>query len=54
MKRTWKILLPIVLTGYTDEGFTLNDPNSVKNSGHVWSYEELAWQIRKIWKFSAA
>ncbi len=44
----------IVLTGYTDEGFTLNDPNSVKNSGRVWSYEELAWQIRKIWKFSAA
>ncbi len=44
----------IVLTGYTDEGFTLNDPNSVKNSGRVWSYEELAWQIRKIWKFSEA
>ncbi|MCC8139590.1 MAG: C39 family peptidase [Lachnospiraceae bacterium] len=44
----------IVLTGYTDEGFTLNDPNSVENSSRVWTYEELSWQIRKIWKFSAA
>lgn len=39
----------LVLTGYTDEGFSLNDPNSVKNSNRVWSYEELAGQIRKIW-----
>ncbi|MCD8097080.1 MAG: C39 family peptidase [Lachnospiraceae bacterium] len=44
----------IVLTGYTDEGFTLNDPNSIVNSSRAWTYEELSWQIRKIWKFSKA
>lgn len=42
----------IVLTGYTEEGFTINDPNSVANSEKIWSYDELSWQIRCLWALS--
>ncbi|MCD7927456.1 MAG: C39 family peptidase [Oscillospiraceae bacterium] len=44
----------LVLTGYTDEGFTLNDPNSPQRSAQVWSYDTLAGQIRGLWAYSAA
>lgn len=40
----------IVITGYTENGFKINDPNSYKNSGRQWSYDELYGQIRNIWK----
>lgn len=39
----------IVLTGATEEGFTVNDPNSPKNSEAIWPYEVLAPQIRNLW-----
>lgn len=42
----------IVLTGYTEEGFTINDPNSVIKSEKIWSYDELSWQIRCLWALS--
>lgn len=44
----------IVLTGVTDDGFTVNDPNSRENSGRLWRYEELEGQIRNIWKLEKA
>ena len=42
----------IVLTGYQEEGFTLNDPNSRVNSQKLWPYEQLESQIRNIWAIS--
>lgn len=42
----------IVLTGLQDGLFTVNDPNSVENSGKLWSYEQLEGQIRNIWQIS--
>ncbi|MCD8375885.1 MAG: C39 family peptidase [Oscillospiraceae bacterium] len=44
----------LVITGYTDEGFTLNDPNSLLRSAQVWSYETLSSQIRGLWAYSAS
>lgn len=42
----------LVLTGYEDGMISLNDPNSHKNSERLWSYEELAPQIRNLWAVS--
>lgn len=39
----------IVLTGWEEDAFRVNDPNSVKNSQRRWTYEELETQIRNIW-----
>ncbi len=39
----------IVLVGYADGLFQVNDPNSRANSSRLWSYEELEGQIRNIW-----
>lgn len=39
----------IVLTGLEDGSFRVNDPNSVKNSEILWTYEQLEPQIRNIW-----
>ncbi len=42
----------IVLTGLEDGMFRVNAPNSVLNSGRLWSYEQLEGQIRNIWEIS--
>lgn len=39
----------IVLTGYEDGKFRVNDPNSHKNSERLWSYEEISDQICNLW-----
>lgn len=39
----------IVLTGYEDGKFSINDPNSYKNSEKKWSYEEFSSQIKNLW-----
>lgn len=41
----------IVLTGYKDGGFTVNDPNSNQNSQKIWTFEELRYQIRCLWVY---
>lgn len=41
----------IVLTGYEDGYFTVNDPNSYANSQRKWAYDEFADQIKNIWSF---
>lgn len=43
----------IVLCGYQNGEFSVNDPNSTVRSGEKWSYEKLKPQIRNIWAFSA-
>lgn len=39
----------IVLTGYEDGKFQVNDPNSWENSAKLWSYETLRNQIKNMW-----
>lgn len=39
----------IVLTGWEDGKFRVNDPNSRGNSERLWSYDEIQDQIRNIW-----
>ena len=42
----------IVLTGWEDGAFRVNDPNSRLRSQKLWTYEELEGQIRNIWEIS--
>ena len=42
----------IVVYGYTEEGFLVNDPNCVARSRRVWTWEELKDQIKNMWLFS--
>ncbi len=42
----------MVLTGYDDTGFFLNDPNSRENSGRTWSFSVLSPQIKNLWAIS--
>ena len=39
----------IVLTGWEEGGIRVNDPNSHENSEKLWSYEQIAGQIRNLW-----
>ena len=39
----------IVITGLKDGLFEVNDPNSLENSGKLWSYEQIEGQIRNLW-----
>lgn len=43
----------IVLTGYEDGKFRVNDPNSVERSNKLWSFYEFGDQIRNLWAISA-
>lgn len=42
----------IVLCGYEDGDFIVNDPNSKSNSEKRWSYQTLQYQIKNLWSFS--
>lgn len=44
----------IVITGYDENGFQVNDCNSRENSEKLWSYDTLSGQIRNLWAMSAA
>lgn len=39
----------IVLTGYENGMFRVNDPNSIANSERLWAYEEFYDQIKNLW-----
>ena len=39
----------IVLTGWQNGKISLNDPNSIKNSEKLWTYEKLEPQIKNLW-----
>lgn len=43
----------IVLTGYEDGKFKVNDPNSLDRSQKLWSYDEFQDQVRNLWALSA-
>jgi hypothetical protein len=42
----------ILIKGYDDEGFIVNDPNSYTNSAKRWSFDTLRPQIRDLWKLA--
>ena len=41
----------IVIYGYDDGGFWVNDPNCVARSRREWTFEEIEDQIKKIWAY---
>lgn len=42
----------IVITGYKEGKFVVNDPNSLKNSEKLWTHKVLYPQISNVWSFS--
>ena len=42
----------IVIAGYQDGKYIINDPNSIANSRKRWEFEEFSDQINCIWVFS--
>lgn len=42
----------VLLRGYDEKGFYVNDPNSEKNSEKQWSYQTLSSQIKCLWGIS--
>lgn len=42
----------IVIYGYDERGFRVNDPNCVARSKKSWSYETLGGQIKQLWSIS--
>ena len=41
----------IVIYGYDNEGFMVNDPNCVARSGRRWTFSEIENQIKSIWVY---
>ena len=41
----------IVITGYEDGYYTINDPNSPENTSRKWLFDEFADQIQNIWVY---
>lgn len=41
----------IVLYGYNEEGFLVNDPFSRRRSSKVWDFETIQYQIRNMWVY---
>ena len=39
----------LVVTGYENGKFRVNDPNSLANSQKLWAYEDIKGQIRNLW-----
>lgn len=44
----------IMIYGYDENGFMVNDPNSLARSGRQWDFETIRYQINNLWGFSAA
>lgn len=41
----------IVMYGYDDKGFMVNDPNCAARSGRRWTFSEIKNQIKNIWVY---
>lgn len=39
----------IVVYGYNQEGFLVNDPNCVSRSKKSWPFEQIGWQMKQVW-----
>ena len=44
----------IVIYGYDENGFFVNDPNCVARSRESWSYERIGGQIKQLWSLGEA
>ncbi len=42
----------ILLKGWDEDGFVVNDPNSMENSRKQWSFKDIQYQIKNLWKIS--
>lgn len=42
----------MVIIGYDDQGFIINDPNSRANSEKRWTFDQLNGQVRNLWAMS--
>ncbi|MDE6184126.1 MAG: C39 family peptidase, partial [Lachnospiraceae bacterium] len=42
----------IVLYGYDENGFMVNDPNSLERSSRRWDFDTLRYQIKNLWGYS--
>ncbi|MDE7404174.1 MAG: C39 family peptidase, partial [Lachnospiraceae bacterium] len=42
----------IMLYGYDEKGFMVNDPNSRERSNRRWDFETLHYQIKNLWGYS--
>ena len=42
----------MVIVGYDDQGFIINDPNSRTNSEKRWTFDQLNGQVRNLWAMS--
>lgn len=42
----------IVIYGYDNEGFMVNDPNCVARSNRRWAFSEIQYQIKNIWAYN--
>ncbi len=43
----------IVIHGYNEEGFLVNDPNCIARSNLTWSYDKLYGQIKNLWAYTS-
>ena len=43
----------ILIYGYDENGFLVNDPNRYSNSERVWDYDTLSGQIKNLWALGA-
>ena len=41
----------IVIYGYGEQGFMINDPNCIARSRRIWTFKELEPQIKNIWSY---
>ena len=41
----------IVIYGYDEDGFMVNDPNCAARSRRRWGYDEIAGQVKSIWAY---
>lgn len=41
----------IVIYGYDENGFLVNDPNSRERSGRHWDFDTLQYQIKNLWGY---
>lgn len=41
----------IVIYGYDEDGFMVNDPNCVARSSRSWRFDELSGQMKKLWSY---
>lgn len=41
----------IMIYGYDENGFMINDPNCIARSNKQWDYEQLSGQIKNMWSY---